>query len=53
MEVKKEKQASTISENQRFVIVASSKSPEPENFHATIKETVLHKSHCATCFVLN
>jgi len=53
MEIKKEEQESTISEIQRFVIVGSSRSPEPEKFCEIIKETVLHKSFCPTCSEVN
>lgn len=53
MEVKKEGQESTISGIQKFAIVGSNKSPEPERFCEIIKETVLHKSFCSACFVVN
>lgn len=53
MKVKKERQESIISEIQRFVIVGSNKSLESERFCEIIKETVLHKSLCPTCFVVN
>lgn len=51
MEVKKKGQEPTISEIQRFfLIVGSNISPEPERSYEIIKETVLHKSFCPTCF---
>lgn len=44
---------STISGIQRFAVVGSNKSPEPERFCEIIKGTVLHKSFCSACFVVN
>lgn len=50
MEVKKKGRESSISGIQRFAIVGSNKSPEPERFCEIIKERVLHKSLCLALF---
>lgn len=53
MEVKKEEQKCAISGIHGFAIVGSNKSPEPERFCEIIKETVLYKSFCSACFLVN